>query len=259
MSPPSHGRLAAATRTPPATAPATSRAHGLQRHRDAQPRDITRASRTSALHQRHHAPRVHLLYPAGAREYLPRAGDPGDMLFSSTLPRRIRQGEARRHREMRKTTTAGLPGRDPSRRAHPGRHRPTPIRHGTVETIQNLEREQVLAITRRAISPPTASSSRGDFDSEGSGAGEAHYGAPARDLSRRDSLQTRASAAAPQAVALSWPDAPDYELYRAEEGEPSLDLFWSRRPSARAAAGLQVLSRLLSDEHRSPCAREAAH
>ncbi len=123
----------------------------------------------------------------------------------------------------------------------------TPYAHpilGTVDTIERLRREDVLAYYRERYQPGNCRLFLvGDFER-----------APA--LALLDSLYGQVPGRPPvplEPVELRWPDAPALHSYRAEEGSPRLDLVW-RLPAITSgdAAAHAALAEMLMDEHRSP-------
>ena len=123
----------------------------------------------------------------------------------------------------------------------------TPYAHpilGTVDTIERLRREDVLAYYRERYQPGNCRLFLvGDFER-----------APA--LTLLDSLYGQVPGRPParlSPVALPWSDAPALHSYRAEEGSPRLDLVW-RLPAITSgdAAAHAALAEMLTDEHRSP-------
>ncbi len=123
----------------------------------------------------------------------------------------------------------------------------TPFAHpvlGTVDTIRGLTREQVLGYYRERYRPSNCRMFLvGDFQPRET----------MKLLGEVFGAHEDALVPPPPGVSLPWPDAPDYVLYRAEEGKPSLDLYWPAPPVREGGYPAQlVLATLLSDEHRSP-------
>ncbi len=123
----------------------------------------------------------------------------------------------------------------------------TPYAHpvlGSVETITNLDRDEVLSYYHERYQP---SNSRlflvGDFDRRG-----------VMDL-LDDVFGAHESAVAPPPVAVrpDWPAETSIEIFDAEEGEPRLDLYWLAPSLADGDHAAQsALAQMLSDEYRSP-------
>jgi len=171
-----------------------------------------------------------------------------DMLFGSQLPAAEFEKEKRVViEEMNKDYDSGSYRGELHRNAFllAG----TPYAHpilGSVETIERLRREDVLAYYREHYQPGNCRLFLvGDFE----------RGAA---FTLVDSLfgQVPGQAPAPLSpVALPWPAAPALHSYRAEEGSPRLDLVW-RIPAlsmtAGDAAAHAALAEMLTDEHRSP-------
>jgi len=174
-----------------------------------------------------------------------------DILFGSLLPPEEFEKEKRVVlEEMKKDYDSGSYRGDLHRNAHllAG----TPYAHpilGTVETIERLRREDVLAYYKERYQPGNCRLFLvGDFERE-----------PA--LALLDSLFGAAPgrpAGVPAPVKPSWPAAPQLHVYQAEEGAPRLDLVWLAPPlSSGDAPALFALAEMLTDAHRSPLRGEA--
>ncbi len=168
------------------------------------------------------------------------------MLFDSTLP----QHEFDKEKlvvleEMNKDTDSG------SYRGQLYRNgvimENTPYAHpilGTVDTITGLTRDQVYGYYKERYQPANCRLFLvGDFKRR----------AAMKLLDEVFGGYESKPVTPPPSVALSWPSATDYRLYRAEEGKPSLELYWPAPPIGDGDYAAQlVLASLLNDEHRSP-------
>ena len=181
------------------------------------------------------------------REYLRQGLEiQADMLFGSLLPPDEFEKEKRVViEEMNKDYDSGSYRGDLARGSFflDG----TPYDHpilGTVETIERLQRDQVMAYYRSRYQPGNCRLFLvGDFESE-----------PA--LALVDSIfgiVPGRAAATPRRVRPMWSEEPEFRVYRAEEGTPRLDLAWLA-PALRDGdyAAQLALAGMLGDEHRSP-------
>ncbi len=169
-----------------------------------------------------------------------------DMLFGSVLPEAEFEKEKRVVlEEMNKDYDSGSYRGDLHRNAHllTG----TPYAHpvlGTVETIQGLDRDEVVAYYKERYQPSNCRLFLvGDFARrEAEGMLEEIFGGFGGD-----------TAPPPAEVRPDWSATPSLHVYAAEEGQPRLDLAWLAPPVTDGDYPAQLaLADMLSDEHRSP-------
>ncbi len=123
----------------------------------------------------------------------------------------------------------------------------TPYAHpvlGSVETITNLDRDEVLAYYSERYQPSNCRLFLvGDFDRRG-----------VMDLlDEVFGVHESDTAPPPESVRPEWPEEGAIEIYAAEEGEPRFDLYWIAPSLADGDHAAQsALAQMISDEHRSP-------
>ena len=169
-----------------------------------------------------------------------------DMLFGSVITEEEFEKEKRVVlEEMNKDYDSGSYRGDLHRNSH--MMSGTPYAHpvlGTVETIQGLDRDEVMAYYKERYRPSNCRLFLvGDFRRrEAAGLLDEIFG----DYGS-------AAAPPPSRVRPNWPAAPDLNIYAAEEGEPRFDLAWLAPSVTGGDYPAQLaLATMLSDEHRSP-------
>ena len=174
-----------------------------------------------------------------------------DMLFGSLLSEAEFEKEKRVVlEEMNKDYDSGSYRGELHRNAHvlDG----TPYAHpilGTPATIENLDRDEVLAYYKQRYQPANCRLFLvGDFKRR-----------EARQLLDEIYGSHDGQPSPPPAtVRPSWPDTPEFHVYRAEEGEPRMDLYWLAPSIADGDYPAQLaLTQMLSDAHRSPLAGDS--
>ncbi len=127
----------------------------------------------------------------------------------------------------------------------------TPYAHpvlGTVETITNLDRGEVLDYYHERYQPSNCRLFLvGDFERRG-----------VMDLlDEVFGVHASETASSPDVVVPDWSGAGEIEIYASEEGGPRLDLYWTAPSLAEGDHAAQsALAQMLSDSHRSPLAQE---